>query len=34
MNTLPDNRTFRDKAGEKAYNAGVKTREVYDNIES
>lgn len=30
MNALPDNRWFRDKAGEKAYNAGVKTREVYD----
>ena len=29
-NALPDNRTFREKSEEKAYNAGVKTREIYD----
>lgn len=30
--TVKDNRTFRDKAGEKAYNAGVKAREIYDSV--
>lgn len=30
--TVKDNRTFREKSGEKAYNAGVKAREIYDSV--